>query len=110
MMQPSLLQRAMRRLDKALASVFHIDQWVILTGPEVDFRELHWDDFTTLMPDKDRYWGDPFVVQKDGQHFVFVEEKMYVTGKGHIACLHLDQNGALAAHQVVLECDYHLSY
>ena len=31
MMQPSLLQRVMRRLDKTLASAFFIDQWVILT-------------------------------------------------------------------------------
>jgi hypothetical protein len=100
----------MRRLDKGLASVFHIDQWVILTAPRADFRNLRWEDFRPLIPDKDRYWGDPFVVQKGGRHFVFVEEKMYATGKGHIACLEVDANGILTSHQVVLEGDHHLSY
>ena len=110
MMQPSLLQRVMRRLDKTLASAFFIDQWVILTARRADYRDLHWEDFTPLMPEKDRYWGDPFVLRRNGRHFVFVEEKMYATGRGHIACLELDEEGALISQQVVLERDYHLSY
>lgn len=110
MMEPSLLQRAVRRLDKVLASPFFIDQWVVLTAREADFRILQWKDFTPLIPAKDRYWGDPFVVHKGGRHYVFVEEKMYATGKGHIACLELDEHQGLAGHRVVLERDYHLSY
>ena len=35
---------------------------------------------------------------------------MYATGRGHIACLELDEDGALASQQVVLQRDYHLSY
>ncbi len=110
MMQPSLLQRVMRRLDKELAARFFLDQWVILSAPRADFRSLRWEDFTAIMPDKDRYWGDPFVVRQDGRHFVFVEEKMYATGRGHIACLELDAHGALTAQRVALQRDYHLSY
>lgn len=110
MMQPSLLNRLIRKLDKTLASAFFIDQWIILTGREMDYRSLRWEAFRPLAPEKDRYWGDPFVVQRDGRYFVFVEEKLYATGRGHIACLELDSGGGLISHQVVLERDHHLSY
>jgi hypothetical protein len=73
-MQPSLLNRLIRKLDKTLASAFFIDQWIILAGRDLDFRSLQWDAFKRLTPEKDRYWGDPFVIQRDGRYFVFVEE------------------------------------
>jgi hypothetical protein len=110
MMQPSLLNRLIRKLDKTLASAFFIDQWIILTGLDLDYRSLQWDAFTPLAPEKDRYWGDPFVVQRDERYFVFVEEKLYATGRGHITCLELDRSGSLISRQVVLERDHHLSY
>jgi hypothetical protein len=110
MMQPSLLNRLIRKLDKTLASAFFIDQWIILAGRDLDFRSLRWDAFRPLTPEKDRYWGDPFVLQRDGRYFVFVEEKLYATGRGYIACLELDSSGSLISHQMVLERDHHLSY
>lgn len=110
MMQPSLPNRILRKLDKTLASMFFIDQWVIMIGGELDFRTLRWEAFRPLMPEKDRYWGDPFVIQRDGRTFVFVEEKLYATGRGHIACLELGNGGELLSHRVVLEREFHLSY
>ncbi|MFH1185048.1 MAG: hypothetical protein V1755_08430 [Chloroflexota bacterium] len=110
MMQPNLLQRLVRKLDKTLASLFFIDQWVILTGRGMDFTSLRWEAFTALVPDKDRYWGDPFVLQREGRSFVFIEQKLYATGRGHIACLELDADDKLVSQRVVLERDYHLSY
>ena len=110
MMQPGVCQRIVRKLDKTLASVFFIDQWVILTARGLDYKSLRWDAFTPLMPEKDRYWGDPFIIQRDGRFFIFVEEKLYAQGRGHIACLEVSADGALLSNQVVLERDYHLSY
>jgi len=110
MMRPSLLQRVMCKLDKTLASAFFIDQWVILTARGIDYTALRWESFTPLVPDKDRYWGDPFVLQRDGRYFVFVEEKLYATGRGRIACLELAPDGSLVSQRVVLDRDYHLSY
>lgn len=110
MMQPNFAQRVIRKLDKTIASVFFIDQWVILTAHGLDYRSLSWEAFTPLMPEKDRYWGDPFVVQRDGRYFVFLEEKLYATGMGHIACLELDAEGRLLSRCTALERDHHLSY
>ncbi len=110
MMHPSLLQRVMRRLDKSVSSLFFIDQWVIMTAQGMDHDALRWAGLRPIIPEADRYWGDPFVMQKDDQYFVFVEEKIYAKGRGHIACLTLDSEGRLLTHRPVLERDYHLSY
>jgi hypothetical protein len=110
MMQPSSLQRFVRRLDKTLAGFFFIDQWVIMTARGVQYDSLRWADFRPIVPEKDRYWGDPFVLQRGQNYHVFVEEKIYATGRGRIACLTLDADGGLLSHQVALERDYHLSY
>lgn len=110
MIKPSLLQRAIRRADKTLSALFFIDQWVILTAKGADYDSLDWSAFRPLVPDKDRYWADPFIIKKENQYYVFIEEKLYATGLGRIACLTLDEQGNLHAHQPVLERPYHLSY
>ena len=110
MMRPPWYRRLGRKLDKTLASWFFIDQWVIMTAIGMNFDSLQWDGFAPLVPEKDRYWGDPFLVNKADRFYVFIEEKIYATGKGHIACLTLDSTGKLLEHAVVLERDYHVSY
>ncbi|MBI3740097.1 MAG: hypothetical protein HY258_13700 [Chloroflexi bacterium] len=110
MMQPSLFQRFLRRLNKEFASFFFLDQWVIMTAQGADYDSLDWSAFHPLIPEKDRYWADPFIIQKENQYYIFIEEKIYATGMGHIACLTLDEKGKLLLNQVVLERPYHLSY
>jgi hypothetical protein len=110
MIRPPWHQRLVRKLDKTLASMFYIDQWVIMTAKGMPYDLLRWRDLTPLTPDRDRYWGDPFLIQRDERYYVFVEEKLYATGRGRIACLTLDPAGMLLTHQVVLEREYHLSY
>ncbi len=110
MIQPSLFQRIVRRINKEIASRFFLDQWVIMFAKGSDYDSLDWSAFQPLVPDKDRYWADPFIIQKENQYYIFIEEKIYATGLGHIACLTLDQEGKLLSNQVVLERPYHLSY
>ena len=110
MAKPSLPQRALRRLDKTLSSFFYIDQWVIMTARGGSFDSLQWSAFHPIVPEKDRYWADPFVIVRAERYYVFIEEKIYATGLGRIACLTLDREGQLLSNQVVLERPYHLSY
>ncbi|MGE5073598.1 MAG: hypothetical protein ACM3MF_09230, partial [Anaerolineae bacterium] len=110
MKQPSLWQRLSRKIDKTIAARFFIDQWVILTGPNEDYRLLDWTAMQPILPPKDRYWGDPFVIQRGECYYVFIEEKLYSTRLGRIACLTLDAQGKLLSEQIVLEQPYHLSY
>jgi hypothetical protein len=110
MTQPSFFRRAVRRLDKTLSSFFFIDQWVIMAAQGGSFDTLLWSAFHPILPEKDRYWGDPFVLAKEDRYYVFIEEKIYATGLGRIACLILDREGRFLSNQVVLERPYHLSY
>jgi len=106
----SFFTRLFRRLDKTIASFLFVDQWVILTAKGANYDSLRWPMFRSIIPATDRYWADPFVVAHEDQYYVFIEEKMYATGRGRIACLTLDEEGNLKSHQVVLERPYHLSY
>jgi len=110
MIRQSPLRRLLRKVDKTFASWFFIDQWIILAGRQLDYQALDWRSLTPLIPPKDRYWGDPFPWQHAGCRYVFIEEKIYGAGRGHIVCLALDERGVLLSQQVVLERPYHLSY
>ncbi len=106
----NLLKRIGRRVEKSVSSLLFLDQWVILTGQGMDYDSLDWDGLQPLIPAKDRYWADPFVVARDGRYYVFIEEKIYATGLGRISCLTLNEQGRLLSTEVVLQRSYHLSY
>jgi len=106
----SFIHRVIRKLDKTVSAWFFLDQWVILTAEGLGMDSLEWSAFKPLVPPPDRYWADPFFVTRDGQHYVFIEEKIYQTKLGRIACLILDPSGNLLSNKTVLERPYHLSY
>ena len=106
----SFFARLFRRLDKTITSFFFLDQWVILTAKGASYDSLQWSMFRSIVPEKDRYWADPFIVAHENQYHIFIEEKMYATGRGRIACLTLDKVAICKSRQVVLERPYHLSY
>ena len=110
MTRPAFIQRVLRKFDKTLLSFFFLDQWVIMTGKNISHDSLEWLALRPLLPDKDRYWADPFIIEKDHRYYVFIEEKILAAGLGRIACLTLDEDGGLLSNQVILERPYHLSY
>jgi hypothetical protein len=63
-----------------------------------------------LIPPPDRYWADPFVLTRNGLHYVFYEEKIYEKKLGHISCMILDASGNVISNEIVLQLPYHLSY
>ena len=105
-----IVSRVVRKVNKTVSSWFFIDQWVILISPGLEMDVLNWPDFTPLIPPPDRYWADPFILQRNELYYVFIEEKIYETKLGHIACLVLDSNGMILSSQKVLQKPYHLSY
>jgi hypothetical protein len=111
---PAIGARILRRgVEKAL----NVEQWFIAYR----FREARFGDsraippdlrgFVRLMPPKDRYWADPFALEKNGRYFLFFEELPFKTGRAHISMLEIDRaTGQASAPVRVLERDYHLSY
>ena len=66
--------------------------------------------FTRLMPPKDRYWADPFPIERNGRYYIFFEELPFRTGRAHISMVEVDAQGRASRPVKVLERDYHLSY
>ena len=66
--------------------------------------------FKEVFPPKDRFWADPIVIRTGDFYYIFVEEYIYKSKKGHIACLKMDQQGKIKDSIPVLEEEYHLSY
>lgn len=104
--KPSLL----KRMIKKIASFFYQSQWVILISTTIEHTSLSWSKFKTLLPPLDRFWADPFIWVNENKYYLFIEEYMYSTKRGHISCLTLDSNFNILKNQIVLERPYHLSY
>jgi hypothetical protein len=106
-----------RILSRGVEKALHVEQWFLAFR----FREARFGDaraipsdlrgFVRLMPPRDRYWADPFALEKNGRYFVFFEELPFKTGRAHISMVEIDRATGQHSEPVrVLERDYHLSY
>ena len=66
--------------------------------------------FQRIIPPKDRFYADPFVVKKGKRYFVFIEEFPYKEKKGYISYFEIDEHGNYTPTKKILERPYHLSY
>lgn len=92
---------------KARTALFR-DEWFVAVraldggGPAASFQPL---------PNPPgRYLGDPFVVEVEGRHFLFVEDYSLADRKAVISVCEGAPGGGWAAPRTVLEADHHLSY
>jgi hypothetical protein len=98
-------------IKRLIQKLFFVDHWDILyrmNSKEIFMSSI--DEFKLLLSPVDRSWTDPFVVTKDDKYFLFVEELIYKTNKGHITVVEMDNKGNLIGSKKVLERTYHLSY
>ena len=114
---PNLLQvaalgskQAFRKVAREIRIRFTADQWMLMLAPRSAGAPLTWDGFEPIIPPPDRSWADPFLVERAGQRYVFIEEYPFATRRGRIACLTLDAAGKVVSNQTLLEKPYHLSY
>ncbi len=86
--------------------------WTLLykIGNNENFLRNNYGDFSQIMPGREKFWADPFIVYRDEKYYVFVEEFIYGKNKGHISVLELDKDGNLHDSRTSLEKPYHLSY
>lgn len=86
-----------------------VEQWILLyhfsDEPQTSTRQ-----YKQLIPPLDRFWADPFVLERDGKYFIFVEEYPYNAEKGHISVIEMDSEGNISDAEPVLVTDSHLSY
>lgn len=104
-----VLARAWDKFRYLAGKHIHLDQWVLLYSLRDGFSSSMWR-YEKIMPPKDRFWADPHAIRRDGRYFIFIEEYLYSTHKGHIAVIEMDEAGNWTSPVTVLERPYHLSY
>jgi hypothetical protein len=103
---------ATRYISWKVKYLFCFRQWFIAYKFDSDPTEIDqtYYSFKRLIPPKDRFWADPFPVMRDGKYYIFFEELLYKTRKGHLSVVEVNQKGMVGEPVKILEKPYHLSY
>jgi hypothetical protein len=110
-----LLRQVVHRLRRKL--LHHLrgePKWFIcfrrnrtqFTSVQPQFRS---EGFTPVPNPDHSTFADPFVFERDGKIYLFVEEIVTATGRGHFSACQI-QPGGISAFEKVLEKPWHLSY
>jgi len=68
------------------------------------------ESFRLVVAPPGRFFADPFVVEREGRHYVFLEDYSDSVARAVISCFELGVDGNPGPVCVVLEREYHLSY
>jgi hypothetical protein len=104
-----IARRIWRKIAFRLENRFWQRQWILLYSFGTELTLSLWR-YKRLVPPKDRFWADPHVIERGGKYYIFLEELIYATGKGHIAMMTLDAKGRASEPVTVLDRPYHISY
>jgi len=85
------------------------DQWILMFHLRGDFSSSLWR-YQKILPPIDHFWADPHVIYRDNTYYIFFEDYLYSTDKGHIALITMDEQGNYSEPEAVLDLPYHLSY
>ncbi len=106
-----LLGRHLFRVIKRKASkAIYFDQWILMFGFNTDISEDSFPRLEKVIPPKDRFYADPFVVRNNNKYYVFFEELEYADNKGYISVMEMDDKGKVGNPVKIIEKPYHLSY
>ena len=50
-------------------------------------------NYKLILPPNDRFYADPFLFEKDGKTFLFLEDLRYSEGRALISCCELNADG-----------------
>ncbi len=74
-----------------------------------DRSPLELGGFDRVKPPRGRFWADPFIMEREGGVYVFLEEYKFRSKKGEIAVIKME-GVKVASYQTVISVDYHLSF
>ena len=107
---PQLSRKTLRRLRRRPV----IEHWhlALRTGRQLDVAAAGPADtsgFRVVESPRGRFYADPFLLEHEGQTWLFFEDCEYAVGHGRISCA-VVRNGELGPPLVALDRPYHLSY
>lgn len=110
----SVFKQLLAFIKKTAYELFFIEQWQLrykFTKDGEPFSAAAFGTYQKLIPPKDRFWADPFIVEDNGKYYVFIEELEYRDAKGYISVMEIEEgNSRKVKSQKILEKPYHLSY
>lgn len=104
-----ILKKSIQKIRNNFVFRFYFDQWFLMFDLNENFSGSLWR-FKKILPPKDRFWADPHVLYKNGNYYIYIEEFLYKTQKGHIALIVMDKKGNYKEPIKIIEKPYHLSY
>ena len=105
----SFMKYFLKNLISKIDSQFYFNQWIIMYYFGKDLQKSFWR-YKPLNPPKDRFWADPFIINHNGCHYIFFEEYIYSSSKGHISVIEFEAPNNFKKPVTVLEKPFHLSY
>jgi len=107
----SLLRNLAGRFAFRFRRLCFDEQWCVAVRPRVSGpAALELKGFSVLKPQRDRFYADPFLIERGGRSYLFFEELIFSKPKGVISCIEFDEHGFIGSPSVVLEAAHHLSY
>src|SRR5207253_860340 len=80
-------------------------QYILSSDGQANTNGFHW-----IESPKGHFYADPFIVDRDGQHWLFFEDYNYLLKRGCIACAPVSPDGRMGEVQKVLDPPFHLSF
>ncbi|CAA6809736.1 MAG: Unknown protein [uncultured Sulfurovum sp.] len=103
------LHNILKMLYKKIYIKIFLEQWILLFSLENGLSTSFWR-FKKIIPPKDRFYADPFIVKRDETYYIFIEEALYSTEKGHISVIEMNSKGEYKPPVTIIDKPYHLSY
>ena len=104
-----ILAYLFRGIKTKILNQIYFNQWFILFSIGKGMSTSIWR-FKKIIPPKDRFYADPFVIRENEINYVFIEELLYKTNKGHISVIEVDDDGNYNKPIKIIDKKYHLSY
>jgi hypothetical protein len=99
----------LRLVGNRLRDLLLEEQWYVAYRRRAKHPDVS-APFTRLRPPPGRFYADPFLIHRDGRHYLFFEDWDYAVNRGVISYVEIDESGAHSAPRVALDTGSHLSY
>jgi len=105
----NMIRHFWRMLFKLSKKMTCREQWILLIhGGESTSTDFQ--NFKKILPPKDRFWADPFLIENNDKQYLFIEELPFATDKGHLSVMEIEKDGSMSEPVTILDKPYHLSY
>ena len=105
----ALAGQSFKIIKKVYEKLFFKEQWFLMYENKENLKCKQINQFQTIIPPKEQFWADPFVVDFEDKRYIFIEEEP-LNSHGHISLITLEKDGTHSEAVPILQKPYHISY